>query len=205
VGDSHAAKFLWWYYEHPEGNEYVLHGLGGISAYSFASNDTVIARDAREVFSQIHTTDKELILMVLGDGDCRVHLYEHHRRDNVSLESLINDTIRRYGAFISTVDKPIAILDVPPAQRIEEQYDFEYYGSRDERAQIAVMFNSALKKWCNEHGILFIELHPHISDSRGWLKDEYAHPDGAHILHSAVQFVDEVISDYALRIGGNDE
>ena len=200
VGDSHAGKFHWWWQDHPEGHEYIVIGLGGISAHSFASNDTKVARDARKVFWEVPATDKDLILLVLGDGDCRVHFYEHHMRDGIPLEDLINETVERYGAFIKTVDKPIAILDAPPAQAIEQRYDFTYYGTRDERAKIALLFNTRLKKWCNENGILFIELYPYIADKRGWLKHDYAHPDGAHVLHSAVEFVDKVIDDYASKI-----
>ena len=200
VGDSHAGKFYWWRQDHPEGHEYILYGLGGISAHSFAVNDTDVAKKARKIFDGVQVGDKDLILLVLGDGDCRVHFYEHHMRDGVPLEDLINTTVERYGEFILKVDKPIAVLDVPPAQSITEQYDFLYYGSREIRAEIAIMFNSRLKKWCDKNGILFIGIHRYLTDEKGFLKDEYAHPDGAHVLHSAVEFVDRVIDDYASQL-----
>jgi hypothetical protein len=202
IGDSHAAKFHWWWNEHPDGNEYIVEGLGGVSAHSFSANETQVANEAREAFYEVleNVTDKDLILMVLGDGDCRVHFFEHHMRGNIPLQDLIDDTVTKYGAFLLTIGKPLAVLDVPPAQSIEDRYDYLYYGTRDQRAEIARMFNSTMKKFCDENEMWFIELYPYLADERGWLKDEYAHPDGAHILHSAVEFVDEVINDYASKI-----
>lgn len=202
IGDSHAAKFHWYWSDHPEGHEYIVTGLGGVSAHSFSANDTQVAQEARDVFYKTikQATAKDLILMVLGDGDCRVHFWEHHMRGNIPLQDLIDSTVKVYGDFLTSITLPLAVLDVPPAQRIEDRYDYLYYGTRDERAEIARMFNATLKKFCDENGIWFIELHPFIADEKGWLREDYAHPDGAHVLHSACEFVNEVIDDYASKV-----
>jgi len=205
VGDSHAAKFEWWkLHGFPSTPEYVIYGLGGITAHAFAQppESASVTREARRVFADIMqgVADDDLVLMVLGDGDCRVHLYDHHMRDGIPLETLIADTMARYGAFLATVGKRMAVLDVPPAQEIGNIYNFTHYGTREQRAAIAVMFNAELKRMCEANGILFVGIHDRIADANGFLSVEYAHPDGAHVLDSAVQFVDEIINEYAASL-----
>ncbi len=188
-GDSHAGKFANNPYCHWPGS--ASHG----TAYNLG-NPKSQSRSYERLQFHLSLYDKEDVwLFVLGEIDCRIHIYLKHKQTGLPINILIDETILRYGHIIKAVrddGRPnIAVLDVPPAVAQENLYKYEHYGTRDERAVIARKFNAALGRWCERNDIFIVRLYPYIADERGWLKDEYADEDNAHVKPSTVPYVIE--------------
>jgi len=184
-GDSHAAKF---------GGTFELVGPPAPTAYGLANEES----ESQSLFmlrQMLHEVGPEdIVLFVLGEIDCRVHIYRQHILTGKSYFDICKEIIFDcYGRIIKAVrddnDVNVAVLDIPPATAQENVYELDHYASRDERAKIIFLFNWTLGKWCHDNDVCFVELWPYITDERGWLDDRYAVWDGAHVMNTAVPFV----------------
>jgi len=197
LGDSHAWKFR-------DNPAFDVRGIAGLTAHGFAYKDRTgsavfdecvlgVSDCGRNHYSDIlrDFEDGDSILFVLGEVDCRVQFFYHHAVKGTSIDELVNNTINRYGTFLLNVPVPYAVLDVPPACLQGNAYGFEYYGNRHQRAFIARVFNEQLEKFCGEHGIRFIKTWSILADDHGFLKEEYAEPDEAHVKRDIVEFIEK--------------
>lgn len=186
-GDSHAGKF-------GVDDGFILCGPPSPTAYGLANEK---ARSESLLMLRamlVDVTEDDIILFVLGEIDCRVHIYRQHILTGKSYFDICKEIVfERYGRILLAVrsdnDCNVAVLDVPPATAQENVYELDHYASRDERAKIIFLFNWVLGKFCHDNDVPFVELWPYITDERGWLKEEYAVWDGAHVMHTAVPFV----------------
>ena len=184
-GDSHAGKF-------GADPRFTLCGPPAPTAYGLANekNRSESLFLLRQMLHEVEQND--IILFSLGEIDCRVHVFRQHVLTGKSYAEVCSDIIARYGRILLAVrnDNPceIAVLDVPPAVKQGNEYEYDFYGSRNERASIAEEFNSQLEAFCKENAVCFVKLHPHISDEWGWLKEEYA-VDDVHVSGEVVPFV----------------
>lgn len=184
-GDSHAGKF-------GGDDRFKLVGPPAPTAYGIASEKSK-SESLFMLQMMLHfAEDGDTILFVLGEIDCRVHIYRQSIIQKREVNEIISDTVQRYGMVLKDVDDHndvnVAVLDVPPAVKQPNVYMVDYYGTRDQRAEIARRFNIVLKDWCEKNEICFIEIYDHITDERGWLKDEYAE-DEVHISGVVVPLV----------------
>lgn len=184
-GDSHAGKF---------GGVFKLVGPPAPTAYGLAheksKSESLFMLQALLHFAE----DDDIILFVLGEIDCRVHIYRQSVITGKSVNHLVFDTVKRYIRVVEDVRDhnpvDVAILDVPPAVKQPNVYMIDHYGTRDQRAEIARRFNVVLKDYCEKSKICFVELYPYIADERGWLKEEYS-VDEVHVSEAVVPFVME--------------
>jgi hypothetical protein len=184
-GDSHAGKF--------GGDErFKLVGPPAPTAYGLASEK---ARSESLFMLQmmLHFAEEgDLILFVLGEIDCRVHIYRQSVITGRETNHIIFDAVERYIRVVKDVRDhnpvDVAVLDVPPAVKQPNVYMVDHYGTRDQRAEIARRWNVVLKDYCEKNDICFVKLYPYITDERGWLKEEYSE-DEVHISSIVVPFV----------------
>lgn len=185
-GDSHAGKF-------GADDRFVLCGPHAPTAYGLANENS----ESQSLFmlrQMLHEVGPEdIVLFVLGEIDCRVHIYRQYIITGKCYGDICAEILERYGRIILAVREDnncnVAVLDVPPAVAQGNVYEYDHYGERPNRAAIAVEFNAALATWCEDNEVCFVHLWPYITDERGWLSNEYAVWDGAHIMHTAVPFV----------------
>ena len=184
-GDSHAGKF--------GGDErFKLVGPPAPTAYGIASeksrSESLFMLQALLHFAE----DGDTVLFVLGEIDCRVNIYRQSIIQKREANEIIFDVVERYGRVVKDVrdHNPVnvAVLDVPPAVKQPNVYMVDYYGTRDQRAEIARRFNIVLRDWCEKNEICFIEIYPFLTDERGWLKDEYS-VDEVHVSEQVVPLV----------------
>jgi len=183
-GDSHRARFI--HYDNHNNEVSLIKPLGrsGLTAHGVGGKPEYIA----EELSVVEPDD--VVLFVLGEVDCRVHFYLHHRQDCIPIKKLISTTVKRYGkAILLFKEYQIAVLDVIPAVKQGNAYNVEFYGSREERSDIIVEFNRQLGKWCKENNIPFIATHHLLADSHGFLKVKYS-VDDAHASEGTVELID---------------
>ena len=135
----------------------------------------------------------DIWMFIIGEIDCRIHFHRQHVLTGKPVSRLVATTVKRYGYVIKAVrddGRPnVAVLDAPPAVAQGNFFGYDHYGTRDERAAIAVEWNRQLGEWCEANRICFVRLYPHIADERGWLADEYAVPDGSHVTADVIPFV----------------
>jgi hypothetical protein len=200
-GDSHRARFLHYDREHntkPRVKVFgdaglTAYGMGGIKEPGLSVGGMPYSRGwpmLDEMLKEVGPDD--VILFVLGEVDCRIHLYYHHWLGNVPIKVVVDEAVRRYGTALSKVSEEyrIAVLSVLPAVAQGNVYEIAYYGTRTERAVITKMFNKALETFCISNDIPFIDTWKHLADEDGFLADEHAESDGAHALPHTVGFVD---------------
>jgi lysophospholipase L1-like esterase len=192
-GDSHAGKF-----GADPGMFIRLFNAGQATAHNLCNQNGPSYFNLQQSLHEYDPAD--VFLFVLGEIDCRIHFYYQHMKTGKPISVLIMDTVARYGHIIKSVrddGRPnVAVLDVPPATRQGNVYELEHYATREERSDIARWFNEILGSWCAAREIPFIRLYPYIADERGFLKDQYATEDGAHVSHLTVPFVVQELSVY---------
>jgi len=184
-GDSHAGKF--------GGDErFKLVGPPAPTAWGIA-HEKARSESLFMLQMMLHfAEDGDTVLFVLGEIDCRVHIYRQSIIQKREANEIIFDVVERYGRVVKDVrdHNPVnvAVLDVPPAVKQPNVYMVDYYGTRDQRAEIARRFNIVLRDWCEKNEICFVETWPFLTDERGWLKDEYS-VDEVHVSGAVVPFV----------------
>ena len=199
-GDSHRAKFLFY----DEGKNDIprvrVFGASGLTAYGMGGGEDappgVPQYDSHgrqlldEMLSEVQPDD--VILFVLGEVDCRIHLFYQHLTTRDPIDVVIGNVIKRFGSMLSEVAQyyQIAVLSVLPAVSQGNFYDIPHYGTRIQRAVITKLFNRALGAWCEENGIPFIDLTPQLADKDGFLKESHAERDEAHASVHTVSFID---------------
>ena len=185
-GDSHAGKF-------GGSDKFVLVGPPAPTAYGLANEHSRSESILLLRAMLWHVKPEDVILFVLGEIDCRIHIHRQSVESGESYQRICQQTVDRYGRIVKAVrddnDVNVAVLDVPPAVAQGNEYGYEHYGTRDQRALIALTFNAELEFWCEDNGICFVSIYDDIVDYRGWLADEYAVEDEAHVKESATPFV----------------
>jgi len=185
-GDSHAGKFC--------GDPRFICGDAQQATAHNLINENSESQSWFALQQHLYIYDPEDIFMfVIGEIDCRIHFYRQHVITGKSYHELMDNTVRRYGHIVKAVrddGRPnVAVLDIPPAMAQGNEYGYDHYADRDTRAAIIIEFNDTLAEWCEANDIYLVCLWPYIADGRGWLKEEYAVGDGAHVSENAVPLV----------------
>ena len=193
IGDSHT-KIL----------EFVpgvsVHHIGQATAHNLYKENN--SSHSRELL--FHTVSgmcpsKDILLLVFGEIDARVHIYNQHIKTGRPIQSLILDTVSNYGKVIKELHGKgfkVVILGIPPAgvhvykPFTDGTYTPHNYGSLQERIGISLLFNDLLKEFCELNGILFIDVLSISKDKDGSMRKDYA-ADEAHLNTKIVPFIME--------------
>lgn len=193
VGDSHTQAFK---YRYP----FIVHHLGAATAYNLdKQNSTTSSREQLEVIISSIDPSRESILLVFGEIDCRIHIYNHYRilHKDVSIASLVKKTIKRYGSAMAKLKSKnikFYVLSVAPAGSQSNVYNYKYYATFKQRAIIHKLFNAELQKYCHLHNYPYLDLYKEIVDDQGGIKSKYL-LDELHINTKSVDIVKRLISD----------
>ncbi len=94
--------------------------------------------------------------------------------------------------------KHICIYNVvPPVNKYntQENKDYPYLGSDEERKQYVLYFNKCLKKKCQENNWIFFDVYDYYIDNNGFLNKEFS--DG-HVHIKNGRFLKKFIDNYLL-------
>jgi hypothetical protein len=188
-GDSHAGKFNY----HP--GPYKVWGAKAATAHNLINPESSRQSWAK-LMQMLPEVDKEkdVLLLVLGEIDCRIHIYRQHIIKKKPVLDVARRTVKRYLSAVESVQSlgyRVAVLDIPPATRQGNFFNLDHYGTRIQRAGIIRVFNGELRRECMARGIAFVGIYEDVADERGYLKDEYALDDDAHLKPEVVPFVTE--------------
>ena len=187
VGDSHSLSFR-------NTRSFLVKHIGPATAYKlrFKENRT---RSNEQLFSIIKKINKKrnLVLLVFGEVDCRIHIYNNARKKNRSIGSLIDDTVSGYGEVLKllTVDSvDFVVCGVPPANTQGNVYHFPYYAAPQEQRDIKKAFNEKLKDFCRDNGYKYLDLFNKFSDENGFILEQYKRDD-VHLGNKIMAYVKE--------------
>lgn len=153
IGDSHTLAF--------QHCSFKIHYLGAVTAYNLVNKGS--SSGGREkLFKVINSLKKgETIMLVFGEIDARIHVYNQHMKKEISVKKLINNVIRNYSQVIREIKKKdfnVAVYNIVPPGPQGNIYNYPYYGNWKIRLEITQMMNKQLKDFCKKNGIFFIDI-----------------------------------------------
>ena len=183
IGDSHANVLsgVW---------PFVVHHIGPVTAYNLASPSSTTQGRAR-LLDALRLADphKDIVLLIAGEIDCRIHIYDRHVRSShaLSLEELARRTVMRYCVTIQMLRARgyrVAVQSAVGGVHEANIYGYPHFGDVVVRGHIAQLFNSDLEAWCRENEVDYVDLFSHVTDDRGVLNRSMA-SDGVHLNRQA--------------------
>lgn len=163
-GDSHC------YFGWDAVKGVVTHHLGAKLCYSFGRDGLDIKGGGFGV------KDGDTLVFCFGEIDCRCHIHKHITTEN-HYSSIIDAIVEKYFTAIQSATNPfkdlvIAVYNVvPPVQKYNtnENPDYPYLGSDEERKAYVEYFNRKLREKCEEYGYTFLDVYSRYVDANGFL------------------------------------
>lgn len=190
LGDSHVGIFL-------KRKPFLVHWFGPATAYNLKSPDstTKSGRRLSGIMKYLVRPDDK-VLMVFGEIDCRVHIYNQWviGKGSVTLEDVIEETVASYGAVLDRLYRRCVdfyVASAPPAAREGNVYGVPNYPPEEARGIINRVFNEKLSEYCGRRGYRFIDVYSRVADDEGFIREEYSCDDGTHLKNEAVAFFEE--------------
>lgn len=183
IGDSHSLLF--------QHHLIKIHYLGAVTAFNLINNNST-SKGREKLFQAISKirNKKDIILLVFGEIDCRIHIYYQHNKSKgkISMRSLIRNTAQNYIEAANEIKKlgfQVAVFNVMPPGSQKNIYKYPYYAPWETRLKITKMMNEELNKLCKQNNIHFINIYDslvnpdHLSEKK-YRKKEYIF-DSVHL------------------------
>ncbi len=193
IGDSHVKPFI---YRCP----FLVHHISQATAYnlikqgSFTRSSEYLALFLKRVNKQ-----RDVVFLVFGEIDARVHIYLQYGKSGkmVSIETLIDNTVARYGLAIQRIKDEgyaVCIHGIPPAASKEFITALPFAGNARERSEISRIFNQKLRAYCESVDVPYVDIQSIASDSSGFIKKYYL-ADEVHCNSRIVPFTRRTIAE----------
>jgi hypothetical protein len=191
VGDSHTRSFR---YSYPA----VVKHFGGSTAHNLISATS--ATNSRHKLAGIVSRanwERDSILLVFGEIDCRLHIYRAFEsgNDNNDLQSIVDSTVDRYFVAVNKIihaGAKVMICGLPPAANGVDEKKTPVYGPLEDRIRITDLFNTALERQSAANGVGFLDIHSFSSDEAKNTLPQFRF-DGVHLNRNlgktAVRFI----------------
>jgi len=191
IGDSHVKPFI---YKCPFLVEHIsqatAHNL--VKEHSFTRS----AEFLRLFLSKINKK-RDIVFLVFGEIDARVHIYLQYGKSGktVSIDTLIDRTVERYGLAITRIKEDgfaVCVHGIPPAASKEFITALPFAGNARERSGISRKFNEKLRDFCRSAGVPYVDIQSIASDEKGFIKKFYL-ADEVHCNSRIVPFTRQAI------------
>ena len=191
IGDSHVKPFI---YKYPFLVEHIsqatAHNL--VKEHSFTRSSEYL----RLFLSRIDR-QRDVVFLVFGEIDARVHIYLQYGKSgkSVSIETLIDRTVERYGQAISSIKQEgfaVCVHGIPPAASKEFITALPFAGNARERSHISRIFNDRLRDFCASLSVPYVDIQSIASDEKGFIKKFYL-ADEVHCNSRIVPFTRQTI------------
>lgn len=193
IGDSHLRPFAF-------RSPFLLHHISQATAHNL-NKENSFSQSRRYLNSFLPSINKQrdVLLLVFGEIDARVHIYLQYEKKNkkISLDRLIDATVDNYGETIRRLmDNGFAVCvhGLPPAARKDFESNLPFLGSPEQRSEISSKFNKKLGDFCRISEVPFIDMQSLASDENGFIKKEYA-ADEVHLSGKVVPFAKNKIAE----------
>jgi hypothetical protein len=193
IGDSHLRPFV---FRRP----FLLHHISQATAHNL-NKDNSFSQSKKYLNSFLPAINKQrdVLLLVFGEIDARVHIYLQYERNNekIRIERLIDATVERYGETIGRLKSngfAVSVHGLPPAARKNFESNLPFLGSPEQRSEISREFNRRLGEFCRKREVAFIDMQSIAADDNGFIMKEYA-ADEVHLNSKIVSFARDKIID----------
>jgi len=166
IGDSHALLFQSEYFN--------INYIGPATAYNLGSAESSNNSNKKilEILEKTIQKKSKYILFVVGEIDARIHIFNQHKKQDISVDEIIEKTVKRYINFIIQLKNKnpqlvLMICNIFPPGEQQNLYNYPYYASREIRMLITKKLNKQLKQYTQNNNILYLELFNELIDSDG--------------------------------------
>jgi lysophospholipase L1-like esterase len=192
IGDSHTLMLSGHF-------PFRVTWMGAATAFNLGKAGSSTRSKEKLERALMHVWEGDVVLLVLGEVDSRIHIYQQHMRSGgaKSFESLIAATIERYGAEILELKRRgyrVVVHSVSATPYQENIYDAEYYADDATRAQIVDAFDAALKAWCQANAVEYLDMYSLVRDERGFIRKDLT-TDGTHLDEAALPLYREWVRE----------
>jgi hypothetical protein len=191
IGDSHVKPFVF-------RSPFLVHHISQATAYNL-DKDNSFSQSKKHLNSFLAEVNKErdVLLLVFGEIDARVHIYSQYRKNNgeISIGRIIEATAGKYGENIGRLKSDgfaVCVHGIPPAARKNFVSNLPFLGTPKQRSGISSRFNKKLGRFCRKNGIPYIDVQSVSADENGFVKKQYV-ADEVHLNGKIVPFVKEGI------------
>ena len=137
--------------------------------------------------------DSDMLVVSAGEIDCRIHMFNAHKKHGKPLLDVVKDTIDMFIKFLKSLDrKNLAVLGIPPAGDQGNSYNAEFYPTPEEQAGVYKMFHEETKKRCELEHVKYVDMYSETVEN-GHMKKEYK-GDDVHLNKKAVQIARRQLS-----------
>jgi hypothetical protein len=192
IGDSHVKPFI---YRCP----FLVHHISQATAYNLVKTGSFTrSSEYLALFLTRVNRKRDVVFLVFGEIDARVHIYLQYGKSgkNVSLDTLIDNTVSRYGLAIQGIKDQgyaICVHGIPPAASKEFITALPFSGKPRERSEISRTFNEKLRAFCLTIDVPYIDIQSIASDQNGFIKKYYL-ADEVHCNSRIVPFARRTIA-----------
>ncbi len=145
-----------------------VHHLGAILCYS-------VGRDGISIENQ-GVQNGDTVIFCFGEIDARCHIHKHIS-ESQTYQIIIDTLVEKYFARIATAvsvfeNLNVAVYNVVPPIRktaANENENFPFVGTDEERKSYVQYFNAALRKKCVEYNYVFFDVYEKYADDQGFL------------------------------------
>lgn len=185
IGDSHSLRCF-------EGHERIADSttyngtnkLDGKTAYKLADHH-------QRVLKVISPLKEKHLIFSFGEVDVRIHIKYQHLRTGVPVESLLEQTAKRYTDYVSELRNKgydIHVFNVVPTgdykgpqfEGWKKKLVYPFITDFSERRQYTVMLNRLFRQYCSAQKIPFIDIYRYLVDANGKRKEELIY-DFSHL------------------------
>lgn len=191
IGDSHVMPFI---YRCP----FLVHHISQATAHNLVKSGSFTrSSEYLALFLARVNKQRDVVFLVFGEIDARVHIYLQYGKSgkNVSLETLIDNTVARYGLAAQRIKEQgyaVCIHGIPPAASKEFITALPFAGNPRERSEISRIFNEKLSAFCQTIDVPYIDIQSIASDINGFIKKYYL-ADEVHCNSRIVPFARKTI------------
>jgi hypothetical protein len=186
-GDSHSREF-----EQIPGC--VIHDMSPMTMHR-VGRDHLESVDIRKE----NVFPGDVLIFVFGEIDMRCHIGKQRDEFNRDLNEVIQTLAGKYiqlivrnRSFYSNLSIVCSIT--PPSDRGFNNLEYPFYGSLEDRIQIAKLLNGQLKSMCAQCGIEFLDVYHDHADEKGVLRVELSE-DGVHIDRSKPALIQKRLNE----------
>jgi len=212
-GDSHVSMFDETYRAlgapKPDGEPKVIFiGRSNSRVYTAYAIDTH-DDEIQEVLSSIDFKENDEMWFMFGEIDVRFHIFYHHQKLGVPLDSMIESVAERYVVYVGKLRKQgfnIHILSVVPTQPVPGPYlrdptynikDWIRDGGNnlEDRIYITENFNRILEVKCRENDVPFRNIYHYLVHPTTRCNIPEMTRDGMHYKYIGDFIIDELHLD----------
>ena len=142
----------------------------------------------QDEIANIDINDK--IIFCFGEIDCRLHIYYHFVKENISPGTLIDNTISNYLLFLRQVKQSFAVFNIVPAGTWQGP-EINWKGITTPvgiRKTIHNEFHHKINEMCMRQDFKVIDIWPDIMDDSGFAKRELK-CDEVHLGKAALPII----------------